>query len=138
MSTLLDEKHRPVPICNMQDDKTDSNFYVSDMDDYNQVSKKYKNYTFMFLAASIVLCLFLCIFTLNFGVSGWSVGNFVTFLVIIGLFYGAYAVGKEWMENQNLLNRIQNDGVPCYTTVENSNENIVHCSKNKNTIDIGI
>ncbi len=129
---LLDEKHRPLPICNIVDKETGTNFYVSDMDDYKTSVKKFKNLKYMFFTASIVLCLFLCIFTLNIGTSGWTVGNLVTFILITALMYCAYYLGREWFENQSFLNKLQNDGVPCLTKNENSAEHVIHCSRNKN------
>ena len=127
---LVDGNGKSIPECNINTD--DVHLYVE-----NQESFKYhKKNSDLYFNCSVffgTLCsLFLWIFTLNFSSSAWSMGNIVTFLVMLLAGFGLVVCLKKWNMSNNLINQMVVDGSPCQ--MDNKENKHVYCGiqgKNK-------
>ena len=128
MSSLLDKNEKPVPVCNVHNPDSDDRFFVVDPARYQtQIQTRNTSRNFA-LGAIATVTLFLCIFSLNFGSSGWTAGNMLTFGFVVAALLIAAFYGSKWNESHALVTRTQVDGTPC--TTKGSNSDIIHCGKN--------
>lgn len=123
---LFDENSRAVSICNMTDNNG-RHYFIQDKSSYKKNLKARDASRNIALISAALLFVFLCIFTLNFGSSGWTVGNLLTFGIVVGTFLMTLQFGKQWNENNMLISTINNYGIPC-VTAENGRQ-MVHCSR---------
>ena len=123
---LFDENSRAVSMCNMTDGNG-RHYYIQDKNSYKKNLKARDASRNIALISAVLLLVFLCIFTLNFGSSGWTVGNLLTFGIVVGTFLMTLQFGKQWNENNMLITTINNYGIPC-VTAENGKQ-LIHCSR---------
>ena len=128
MSVLLDANERSLPVCNIHDADANIHFYVPDEESFKKHKKSGEDLKVLFIVFLLILVLFLSIFTLNFGVSGWTAGNVLTFVIVVITLLACIKFGKEWTETQTIVNKMMNDGAPCYTKLSEK-ANVVHCPK---------
>ena len=129
MSNLLDENQRPVPICNILDADTGARFYVGDKPSYEKnIDTRNKSKSITMVTAG-VLALFLCIFSLNFGSSGWTAGNMLTFGIVMGTLLVVAFYGSKWNESHAIVSRSQSDGVPCSSKPVEGAGQVIHCGR---------
>ena len=121
---LLDETRRPVPACNVTGD-SGSQFYVSDPSHYEENRKSLQNSRMYTIITAALLVLFLCIFSLNFSVAGWSAGNILTFGIVVAILYATTQSAKQWNAQSSLLQELTRQGVPCLKIEKDAN--IIHC-----------
>lgn len=124
---LLDENGSPIPICNVIDEAQNVQLYVPDTNSYLQLKKTTdgsKNYTI--IVSAIMLVLF-CIFSLNLSAAGWTLGNILTFLIIIICIYFVTLFGKKWMVSTATISQIVKQGNPCSRT--NDNKSTIYCNR---------
>lgn len=126
-TVLLDENQRALPECNIHDKHTDAQFFVANEESFNKNKKESYDLQNIVIITGALLIMFLCIFTLNFGVSGWTAGNILTFIIVVIALVAIFHYGKQWNEVQMLVSKMQTDGTPCYTKTDDSH--IVHCKK---------
>jgi len=120
---LVDSNDKPIPQCNINND--DLHLYVENQDTF-KMHKKKADFHFNLCVFFGVLCvLFLWIFTLNFSSNAWSMGNIVTFFVMLASGFGTLICLKQWNTSNNLVHQMILDGSPCHT--ENDTQKNIYC-----------
>ena len=123
--SLFDQHNNPIPQCNIHDAKTNTHLYVKDVAGYTNTSKELDHTKMISMVTSGVVCIFFCIFSLNFGVSGWTAGNLLTFGLGVASFLILVQYGSKYTENVMEMKKNQKTGVPC--TQKSGDNNIVYC-----------
>src|SRR5690242_14971711 len=84
---ILDPNRHPIPVCNIVDEDANRRLYVQDPEVYRNAKKDLDSSRTITFVAVTVFILTLCIFSLNLNAAGWTAGNILTFVVIIGVLY---------------------------------------------------
>ena len=120
---LVDGNGKPIPQCNINTD--DTHLYVENQESF-KFHKKKADFHFNLSVFFGTLCsLFLWIFTLNFSSNAWSMGNIVTFFVMLISGVGTLMCLKQWNMSSNLIQQMIVDGSPCQ--MENDDKKNIYC-----------
>ena len=127
MSNILDENDKIIPKCNT------GNLYISDQDEFNNFKTKVDVYSKLSIGMCLLTMIFVWIFTLNFANYAWSLGNLVTFILIIICGGTVILAFKEWNISQTTYNKLVLEGSPCMKINEKDKElTNIYCGYNKN------
>jgi hypothetical protein len=124
-TNFVDSQRQPIPYCNIVDNENSVHTYAPDKSKYKQFRKDLDASKTFALIFSFFFILMLCIFTLNLGAAGWSMGNLLTFVVAIVGLYFLTCYTKIWLESNASMNQLIQQGNPCI--VKQNGDSIVHC-----------
>ena len=66
---IFDENNRPIPICNINDSVNNSHMFIGEPDHFQKSLKDMLSFKYLAIVSSVLLFIFVSIFTLNFGSS---------------------------------------------------------------------
>ena len=125
---LVSSDHKLVPPCNVVDIKNNIHLYVADETSFKKTTELADISEKALVITIGAVTLFCCIFSLNFGSSGWTLGNLVTFLLVVFCGYTTVVTARTWSDSNLEIRRIHESGVPCTYIPDESNDKIVYCS----------
>lgn len=122
--SLIDANRRIIPECNINNE--DDNIFARDVEAYNRSKKSITFSRHASLISLAILTIVLSIFTLNFGSSGWTVGNLLTFMILVAAMMGAAFFGRAWNKHYTMLTTLRQEGVPCKLPEKGGNQ-VIYC-----------
>ena len=125
---LMDDAGKPIPVCNVLDETRHMHLYVEDPNSFATLQKDVSNSKMLTLMAGAVLAVFLAIFSLNLTAAGWTLGNILTFALIIVCLYVLTLYGKKWMVGSATISQLVRQGYPCSTDMGNDSK-MIYCKR---------
>jgi hypothetical protein len=122
--SVIDEKRNVIPNCNVNEEN--DHIYVQDVNSYNRSKRQIAFGKHALLITLFILVIVLSIFTLNFGSSGWTLGNMLTFLIAMAALLATGFFARAWNKHYTLLETMKQEGTPCKVP-QNDNTQMIHC-----------